>query len=128
MKVYGIHTITLGPGMTCEEFERVATELLASHPKVEGWHDYLLKGKYGQRVGEYVLLVEVDSLERRNLRYPPDGNITPETLAFLKTHPELQAFEEARQKQMALLAGYDITDYIVIAESKSELKYCCETP
>jgi hypothetical protein len=117
MKVYGIQTIDLGPGVSAEELEQTLRDGWASLPKVAGWHMYLLKGKYGQRVGEYVLLVEVDSLELRNQLYPPDGQYTPEVLAFLQAHPEVQAFEDARMKLMARLAGYSITDYVVVAEN-----------
>lgn len=83
-RVFGIQTIVLGPGVSGEELEKFLRESWASLPVVEGIRMYLLRGKYGQRVGEYVLLVEIDSLELRDQLYPPDGNYSPEALPSWK--------------------------------------------
>ena len=71
-KIYGLHSLELRPGVTGEEFERFLAGSLEQLPTLPGWRIALLKGERGDQVGQYLALVEVDSIEARN-RVSPGG-------------------------------------------------------
>lgn len=71
-KIYGLHSLELRPGVTGEDFERFVTTSLEQLPTLPGWRTALLKGDRGDHVGQYLMLVEVDSIEARN-RVSPGG-------------------------------------------------------
>ncbi len=70
-KIYGMHPIRLHPGVDGAEFERFFTEEFArvvaaeSGAETAGWKAHLLKGDKGDRVGQYMLMVEIESEEAR---------------------------------------------------------------
>ncbi len=73
-KVLELHTFELKPGVTEELFEDfVIRDLFPIYRKVPGQDVHLLKGDRGERAGKYSLLVEVESVERRDQIYPPEG-------------------------------------------------------
>jgi hypothetical protein len=73
-KIYGLHTLELRPGVTDEDFERFAADSLEKLPSLPGWRIALLKGERGDQVGQYLSLVEVESIEARN-RVSPGGGM-----------------------------------------------------
>ena len=73
-KIDGLHTLELRPGVTGEDFERFVAGSLEQLPALPGWRIALLKGERGDQVGQYLSLVEVESIEARN-RVSPDGGM-----------------------------------------------------
>lgn len=71
-KIYGLHSLELRPGVDGDDFERFLTSSLGRLPSLPGWRIALLKGDRGDQVGQYLVLVEVDSSEARN-RVSPGG-------------------------------------------------------
>lgn len=73
-KVYGLHTLQLNPGVTGEDFERFAASNIKQWPIMPGWRFSLLKGDRGDEVGQYLALVELDSIKARD-RVAPTGRL-----------------------------------------------------
>jgi hypothetical protein len=73
-KIYGLHTLELRPEVTGEDFERFAADSFEQLPSLPGWRLAVLKGERGNQVGQYLALVEVDSIEARN-RVSPGGGL-----------------------------------------------------
>ena len=73
-KIYGLHTLELRPGVSGEDFERFVAGNSEHWPSLPGWRIALLKGERGDQVGQYLALVEVDSIEARN-RVSPRGGL-----------------------------------------------------
>lgn len=70
-KVLGMHTLELKPGCDANEFEQfVIEEVVPVYRKVPGQTVHLLKGDRGERAGKYLLLIELESVERRDHIYP----------------------------------------------------------
>jgi hypothetical protein len=72
-KVYGLHTLQLRPGVTGDDFERFAASTIEQWPLLHGWRVALLKGDRGDQVGQYLALVEVESIEARDMVSPTGG-------------------------------------------------------
>lgn len=73
-KVLGMHSIELKPGCSAEEFEDfMRREVLPLYRQVPGQHIQLLKGDRGQRTGKYMVLIELESPQRRDEIYPSEG-------------------------------------------------------
>jgi hypothetical protein len=75
-KVLGMHTIELKPGVNEQEFEEfIKTDVLPVYRKVAGQTVHLLKGDRGERGGKYLVLIELESVERRDHIYPLAGGV-----------------------------------------------------
>jgi hypothetical protein len=75
-KVLGMHTLELKPGCSEKEFEEfVRKEVLPVYRKVPGQTVSLLKGDRGERSGKYLMLIELESVERRDHIYPNEGTV-----------------------------------------------------
>lgn len=71
-KVSEMHTFELKPLVDEKTFEEfVLKELCPIYRRVPGQAAQLLKGDRGERAGKYLILVEVESVERRDQIYPP---------------------------------------------------------
>ena len=74
-KVLGMHAIELKPGCDANEFEQfLVREFFPIYQKVPGQTVRLLKGDRGERAGKYLVLIELESVERRDHIYPPAGD------------------------------------------------------
>jgi hypothetical protein len=82
-KVYGIHEIVLHPGVDEASFEQFCKE---SFYEAEGWKYTLLKGDRGQRAGKYAVLIEVESVETRDLSAPKANVQSDEVKRFNEEH------------------------------------------
>jgi hypothetical protein len=72
-KVFGIHELATKPGVNGAEFERFVTEEAFPAMRWPGTTFYLLKGDRGERNGQYLLVMEFESVEARNRLFPaPD--------------------------------------------------------
>jgi hypothetical protein len=72
-KIYGLHTLQLRPGVTSDDFERFVASNIEQWPLLPGWRTAILKGERGDQVGQYLALVEVESIEARNRVAPTAG-------------------------------------------------------
>ncbi|SFR93364.1 hypothetical protein SAMN04487846_0789 [Microbacterium sp. cf046] len=83
-KIYGLHSLELRPGVAGDEFERFLASDAGRLPALPGWRIALLRGERGDHVGEYLALVEIDSVEARD-RVSPNGGFddTAEGRAWL---------------------------------------------
>lgn len=73
-KVLGLHAVELKPGVSEQEFEEfIQRDVLPVYRKVPGQNVHLLKGDRGERTGKYLVLIELESVERRDHIYPPVG-------------------------------------------------------
>jgi hypothetical protein len=72
-KVYSLHMIALKAGASGPGFERFFHEEIEAVPAPGGITLRLLKGDRGERKGRYLLMFEVESVERRNQLFPEAG-------------------------------------------------------
>src|SRR5712692_7358742 len=115
LKVWGMHMITLRPGVKAADFEKFLTTDVAKMPMYAGWNVHLLKGERGERKGQYVVLFEIDSLEARNRYSPTPDKMSPEADQFGKAHPELAGVFE-KWGSLATVPGEstNYTDYVEV--------------
>ncbi|HSK66167.1 MAG TPA: hypothetical protein VK888_04505 [Anaerolineales bacterium] len=74
-KVLGMHSIELKPGVSEQEFEEfIQKEVIPVYRRVPGQTTHLLKGDRGERKGKYLVLIELESTDRRDHIYPPAGD------------------------------------------------------
>jgi hypothetical protein len=72
-KVYSLHMIALKAGASGPDFERFFHEEVEPGPKLSGMAMRLLKGDRGDRDGKYLLMFEIESIERRDQLFPEAG-------------------------------------------------------
>jgi hypothetical protein len=83
-KVFGMHKVELKPGVDEREFEDFfCNEAIHIYDKVPGQTVHLLKGDQGERNGKYLVLIEIDSPERRDQIYPPPEGMYSEEVQQL---------------------------------------------
>ena len=115
--VYGLHEIELQPGVEPEEYERFFAEEIAPSPMVPGWKVHLLRGERGARVGKFLVLLEIESVEARDRYFPNPGEESEEVTRFFEQHPEAAAALEKWNKMGPFGSRTDIsTDYVAVAE------------
>ena len=110
-KVYGLHTLHLHPGVVGDDFERFVASNIEQWPHLPGWRIALHKGDRGDQVGQYLALVEVESIEARD-RVSPAGGMedTAEARQWVaEVGPLLEQWKEYVTKIPGLNAPY--TDY-----------------
>jgi hypothetical protein len=111
--VLGVHEIDLGPGADPAEFERLAAAVVAQ-PAPAGMKVRVLKGERGARTGQYVVIIEMDSLEVRNHFFPVEHEDSTELLAYFEANP---AAAGAWRRFIGFEPSTDVdTDYVVVAE------------
>ena len=110
-KLYGLHEIELRPGVSPEEFEKVAAE--TNFADLEGWTTHLLKGERGERNGKYLVLVEIESIAARD-RYAPtaDGPYSAEAEEISRRNAAL--WEPWRKLATMPGEGTVYTDYVML--------------
>ncbi|MBK5416155.1 hypothetical protein [Pseudomonas sp. TH31] len=119
-RVIGIHNLALRPDVDAHTFE---TFIAQNHHRI---HDYphwkfrLLKGERGNRLDQYVVLMEIASLKALDVFYPEPDIATDEAAKFARAHRDTkQMYEE--WKQLASFSGSPqiYTDYLSVAQSLS---------
>ena len=111
-KVFGMHMISLRPGVKAEDFEKFVLEEMYPVPNFEGWKEYLLKGDRGDREGKYLWMIEIESVETRDRVFPAPGELSKEAQQFL----EAQAAVFEKWATMATAMDSISTDYVVIGK------------
>ncbi len=119
-RIIGIHNLALREGVMPEQFEQFIAE---NHHRIEDypdWKFHLLKGERGNRLDQYVVMMEIASLAALDVFYPEPDIATDEAAKFAKAHRDTkQMYEE--WKQLASFSGSPqiYTDYLSVAESRS---------
>ena len=116
-KVYGMHAIELKPGVSEQDFEAfICNEVIPVYRVVPGQTVHLFKGDRGERSGKYLMLIELESQERRDHIYPPVGDewgVAEDVLALVgNTDPlwaRLATFAEA-------FPDPAFTDYVMVSD------------
>ncbi len=113
-KVLGMHKVELKPGVNEKEFEDfICNEILPIYRVVPGQTVHLLRGDRGERSGKYMVLIELESAERRDQIYPDEGGFSSEVeelvgntdAAWEKLSTFVEAFPDAT-----------VTDYVVVSD------------
>ena len=68
-KVIGIHRLELKPGVPGEQVQALATQI-TREMQIPGVTITLGQGDRGERAGQYVMLIEIDSVETRDRYFP----------------------------------------------------------
>jgi hypothetical protein len=119
-RVIGIHNLALRPDVEAETFETFIDE---NHHRIEDYPDWkfrLLKGERGNRLDQYVVLMEIASLAALDAFYPEPDIATAEAAKFAQAHRDTkQMYEE--WKRLASFSGSPqiYTDYLAVAENLS---------
>jgi hypothetical protein len=108
-KVFGIHEITLQPGVTADQFEQVIADALPQWPEFEGFTISVAKGDRGVHAGKYIFVYEIESVEARNRYFPAPGMLSEE--AQRASESAAPAFEK-----LSALCSSSFTDYVVFAK------------
>lgn len=121
-KVLGIHRIVLHPNADPTEFEQFFASEIGTMPMYQGWHASLLKTDRGEGVGQYALLIEIDSVDARDRIAPGDNTLSEEAEQY-----ESQLSADDRGRSDAFWAKWatftesmpgentTYTDYIVVS-------------
>src|SRR5215467_11162569 len=104
-KVWALHMIALRPGVKANEFEKFVKNEGSKMPMYDGWKVRLLKGERGERVGRYMVLIEIDDLATRDRFSPSENASSPEADKFAKAHPESLPVLEKWRKYVSALPG-----------------------
>ncbi|RWR01007.1 hypothetical protein ED28_16285 [[Pantoea] beijingensis] len=117
-RVIGIHNLALRPNVSEEQFE---TFIADNHHRIEDYPDWkfrLLKGERGNRLDQYVVLMEIASLEALDVFYPEPDMATDEAAKFARAHRDTKQMYEEWKKLASFSGSPQIyTDYISVAES-----------
>jgi hypothetical protein len=114
-KVFGLHAIELKLGVDAQEFETFFTGEIAPLYRVPGQVCYLLQGDEGERNGHYMVMIEIESPERRTQLYPRQGDTWEISEELRQVMSVAQA---AWDKLETLVVDYPdplYTDYVVIS-------------
>jgi hypothetical protein len=103
-KVYGLHRLQLREGVKPEEFEKFVIQEWYALPQPEGTSSCLLKGVKGRDEGKYLLMIEVESVERYKQLYPSE-----EIQQWLQTHAAV--WDKLQSMTMRIY-----TDYVVVSK------------
>ncbi|MFI9383686.1 hypothetical protein [Kutzneria sp. NPDC052558] len=117
-RVVGIHNLALRAGVTEEMFDRFIAE---NHHRIDDypdWRFHVLKGERGNRLDQYVMMMEIASLDALDVFYPEPDIATGVAAEFAAAHRDTkQMYEE--WKQLASFSGSPqiYTDYLAVAEN-----------
>lgn len=114
-KVFGMHKIELKPGVNETQFENfICGEVLPIYNKVPGQTVHLLKGDQGERDGKYLVLVEIESPERRDQIYPPpEGNFSEEVQELVG---DVDSIWEKFDTFIEQFPDPTFTDYVMVSD------------
>ncbi len=114
-KVFGIHHMELKNDADAAKFERIVSDEFNALPKLAGWESSIVKGERGNNVGQYMLIMEVESLETRNRDIPGDGRpFSPELQKWFDT--TAPTFDKVSSYLTAPLGGGVFTDYVTVGK------------
>ncbi len=113
-KVLGMHQMELKPGVNEKEFEDfICNQVIPIYRIVPGQTVHLVKGDRGLRAGKYMMLIELESVERRDHIYPMEGNIAEDVLQLVGN------VDPVFEKLSTYVESYpddEYTDYVVVSD------------
>ena len=111
-KVYGIHRLEVQPGATEQAIHQLAADM-ARTTAIPGYVARIVKADRGERVGEYAMIVEMDSVATRDRYFPPTGDAPSDEFDRL-----LAPYQAQLEQLFALLTFPDphFSDYVVVGE------------
>ena len=114
-KVLGMHRVELKPGVNGTEFEEfLCNEIIPVYNRVPGQTVHLLKGDQGERNGKYLVLVEIDSRERRDQIYPPpEGRLAEDVQQLLGN---LDPVWDKLDSMVENFPDAAFTDYVMVSD------------
>ncbi|APS37242.1 MULTISPECIES: hypothetical protein [Serratia] len=106
-------------GVTQPQFETFVREKGVHIPCYPGWRWTLLRGLRGERVGQYLMLYEIDSVEQRDRYVTATGQRTTQAHEFWRQHADAQEILAQWRK----LGTYSqlptlFSDYRLLAENE----------
>jgi hypothetical protein len=110
-KVLGIHLLDLKPGVTDEQAQEMAARLTREF-SMPGLTTRMAKSDRGPRAGQYMMVCEVDSLERRDRYWPKSGEASAE---FNQHFAPLAALAE-QAGAVFVFPDPNFNDYLEIGE------------
>ena len=114
-KVRGIHNFTLKDGVEPQEFERFITE--EWNPVMQelwpGAQNMFMKGERGPHVGQYIMVIEMNSLYVRNF-YWPTGGASEAAKAIQENWGD--AYTQVMNRGSELAERTEWTDYVEIVK------------
>ncbi len=84
--------------------------------KLPGWKGYLVKGRYGDRVGQYLWIWEIESLEALTRYVSAQEAYSEEMIQWYEDHPEYKKIDEKWATFSPTIVGFNTiyTDYVVV--------------
>ncbi|KPA93729.1 MULTISPECIES: hypothetical protein [Pseudomonas] len=115
-RVVGIHNLALRSGVSAQTFDDFITGNIQRIEDYPGWKFHMLKGQGGNRLDQYAVMLEIESLASLNAFHPELDVSTEKALTFVREHQESERmYEEWRQLASFSGAPQVYTDYITIA-------------
>jgi len=114
-KVFGMHALELQPGCDENEFEEfMRKDFLPSYSKVTGQTAHLLKGDRGERTGKYLVLIELESPERRDEIYPSEGVVADDVVQLVGN---VESLVSTVRSFLVEFPDSKYTDYVKVSDS-----------
>ncbi len=114
-KVLGLHSIELKPGVDESEFESFMTrEFAPVYARIPGQVAYLMKGDRGEQTGKYVLVIEIESPERRDEIWPREGGTWAVSEEFRQVIEGAAAIGDKLGTFVTQFPGQRFTDYVMV--------------
>lgn len=114
----GLHNLALRSGVSPQTFDAFIRDNVHRIDDYPGWKFHMLKGTGGNRVEQYLVMLEIESLASLNSFHPELDVSTEKSLQFVKDHQESERmYDEWRELASFSGAPQLYTDYITIAGS-----------
>jgi len=112
-KVFGMHTLELQPGCDENEFEEfMRNDFIPSYSRVPGQTAHLLKGDRGERTGKYLVLIELESPERRDQIYPSEGGVADDVVQLVG---DIEMLVSKVRSFLVEFPDSGFTDYVTVS-------------
>lgn len=117
-RVVGLHNLALHSGVCPRTFDDFILNNVHRIDDYPGWKFHMLKGIGGNRVEQYLVMLEIESLESLYSFHPELDISTEKSLQFVKEHQESERMYEEWRKLASFSGSPQLyTDYITIAGS-----------
>jgi len=115
-RVVGFHNLALRAGVLPQTFEKFITNNIHRVEDYPGWKFHMLKGQGGNRLDQYAVMLEIESLASLNAFHPGLDVSTEKSLAFVAAHQDTERmYDEWRTLASFSGAPQLYTDYLAIA-------------
>ena len=113
-RLFGIHNVTLRPGVKEEEFERFVVEQVYPLETPPGWTNCLLKSTGDQQASRYLVLWEIESPEALTRWMPAPGVYSEDAKLFRDSHPELRRIGQNWLAFVEHVPDESVANYMVV--------------